>query len=206
MAEKKEEKKESHHHAEESKKEEKGSGLPWGTIIIILIVVAAFVIVTLSKRATPPEDIEIPIVENETIEEVVPIIPEGPKTYVIEMTSEGFLPENITLREGDSVKWVVVGPTRHWPASDPHPLHDGYPQKTGMCRFAGSSDFNACRALNRDEYWTFTFNQSGTWGYHDHLNPSWKGVVNVEGGAPAAEENAAGTVEEGSGINATAAE
>lgn len=85
----------------------------------------------------------------------------------IEITDKGFVPNKVSINKGQTVAFVNRDMRLHWPASGNHPTHSVYPE-TGGC--IGSS-FDACRGLKTGETYTFTFNQVGTWGVHDHLNP-----------------------------------
>ena len=41
--------------------------------------------------------------------------------------------------------------------------------------------FDSCKGLKQDESWRFTFNEKGSWGYHDHVVfPGRTGKVNVQ--------------------------
>ncbi len=90
---------------------------------------------------------------------------------VIEITSAGFSPQNVTISAGDKVGFVNRDSAPHWPASAPHPAHTDYP------------GFDALKGLAQNEVFTFTFNQAGEWKYHDHLNcctnPAFFGTVIV---------------------------
>lgn len=97
-----------------------------------------------------------------------------PKT--VEIMAAGFYPSSVTISAGQEVKFVNKDAQTHWPASDSHPTHTVYPQSGGCI----SSAFDACKALAQDEEWEFIFTQTGTWNYHDHLNPSLTGTVVVE--------------------------
>ncbi|MBI2544978.1 MAG: cupredoxin domain-containing protein [Candidatus Aenigmarchaeota archaeon] len=97
-------------------------------------------------------------------------------SHAVAMTSSGFSPSDITINAGDSVKFTNQDSASHWPASDPHPTHNGYPE-TGGCT---GSKFDACKALGQGETFEFTFTYKGQWCYHDHLNPNLKGCVTVQ--------------------------
>lgn len=97
-----------------------------------------------------------------------------PKT--VEITAAGFSPNSVTINAGEKVEFVNKDTQTHWPASDTHPTHTAYPQSGGCI----SSAFDACAALEKDGTWGFVFTEKGTWRYHDHLNPSFKGTVVVE--------------------------
>ncbi|MFA4936225.1 MAG: hypothetical protein WC568_10365 [Candidatus Methanoperedens sp.] len=95
---------------------------------------------------------------------------------VIEITSYGFSPDTLIINAGATVIYVNKDTLNHWPASDPHPGHNQYPE-TGGCI---ASKFDACRALSRNDTFSFKFNQTGTWTYHDHLNSKLTGTIVVQ--------------------------
>ena len=96
---------------------------------------------------------------------------------VITFTDAGFNPSSITIKKGQTVRWMNNSGSKVWPASAVHPQHSAYPQKSASdC--LGSS-FDACRALSQGESWDFTFTYVGNWKFHDHLHSSNTGVVNV---------------------------
>ncbi len=93
----------------------------------------------------------------------------------VEITSQGFSPNTLTINVGDTVTWINKDDSKHWPASAMHPTHTVYPE-TGGCI---GSKFDACKGLEKDEAFEFTFNEKGTWKYHDHLNPGLTGSITV---------------------------
>ena len=96
---------------------------------------------------------------------------------VVEITSTGFSPLTAKVKVGEKVAFVNKDSSRtHWPASAVHPTHAVYPESGGCI----GSKFDACEGLAFNAEWTFTFNEKGSWNYHDHLNPSLTGTVVVE--------------------------
>lgn len=96
---------------------------------------------------------------------------------VITFTDAGFVPSSVTVKKGQTVRWMNNSGAEVWPASAVHPTHSIYPQKSASdC--LGSS-FDACKGLKKGEAWDFTFNYVGAWRFHDHLHASKTGVVNV---------------------------
>ncbi len=85
----------------------------------------------------------------------------------VEITSSGFNPAELKVKVGDTVTWINKNTDTHWPASAMHPTHKVYPEAGGCI----GSKFDACKGLAPGDSWSFTFNQVGSWGYHDHLNP-----------------------------------
>jgi plastocyanin len=105
-----------------------------------------------------------------------PVVQPQSAGNVIEITSSGFSPQRITINQGETVTWVNRNNEEHWPASAQHPTHRVYPT-TGGCL---GSTFDACKGLAQGEEWSFTFDEKGSWNYHDHLNPGLFGTVVVE--------------------------
>jgi plastocyanin len=95
---------------------------------------------------------------------------------IIEITSSGFNPNSLAIEVGETVTFVNRDSRTHWPASNNHPTHTIYPEPGGCI----SSAFDACKGLAQGETFSFTFNIKGTWGFHDHLNPSLTGTITVE--------------------------
>lgn len=94
----------------------------------------------------------------------------------IEITSAGFTPSTLTIKQGDKVTFVNKDTAKHWPASDVHPIHTLYPESGGCI----GSKFDACTGLAQGESFSFVFNIKGTWSYHDHLNPGLTGMIIVQ--------------------------
>ncbi len=86
----------------------------------------------------------------------------------VDMTANGFSPSSITVKQGTVVTFKNTDTQPHWPASNPHPTHTDLP------------GFDALQQVQPGQTYSFTFNKIGTWGYHDHINPSeFRGSVTV---------------------------
>ncbi len=85
----------------------------------------------------------------------------------IKMTAAGFEPANVTIKKGDTVVFLNNDSKPHWPASAPHPTHTALP------------GFDSLKAVAAGASYSYTFTQTGSWGYHDHLNASQFGKVTV---------------------------
>ncbi len=85
----------------------------------------------------------------------------------VTMTGSGYEPAEVAIRAGESVRWTNDSQWPMWVASDPHPSHDGL------------KGFDQRQLLRRGQTYQFTFEQAGTYGYHDHLNPAKRGTVRV---------------------------
>ena len=97
--------------------------------------------------------------------------------WEVEIFDTEYRPKSLTIRKGETVTWTNKGTRANWPASDNHPTHGVYPSATKGC--IGSA-FDACMGLKTGESFTFQFDRTGVWEYHDHLAPGLVGTVNVE--------------------------
>lgn len=104
-----------------------------------------------------------------------------PQTVTVKITDSGFVPKEVSIKKGDSVMFLSESSASVWPASAAHPTHTVYPgSNIASCGTAQAlAIFDACKGLSAGESWTFQFNSTGSWGYHDHLNASQFGKVNV---------------------------
>jgi len=93
-------------------------------------------------------------------------------------TEQGFTPETITIKKGETVTFKNKSGRGMWVASNPHPTHTFYPEKSPSdC--LGSS-FDACQAVAAGADWSYTFTSVGVWRYHDHLREDNQGTVIVQ--------------------------
>jgi plastocyanin len=90
-------------------------------------------------------------------------------TAVKEVVYDGtkFTPATVTIKVGDIVVFKNQGTSPFRVASDPHPTHTNYPE------------FDSKSAVAAGKSYEFKFTKVGTWGYHDHMNPSATGTVKV---------------------------
>lgn len=91
-----------------------------------------------------------------------------PITYTVAIDSSGFSPQDLKIKQGDTVLFINTDKKPSWPASDPHPTHENLP------------GFDPDKPVKSGERWSYTFTQSGIWRYHDHLSPFHKGTIVVQ--------------------------
>lgn len=158
-----------------------------GAIIGIVIAIIAVVIIVLlavvlpnnqsSGNGVTPED------KTSTINLPSPTAGTGAQTHTVEITSSGFSPKTLEIKQGDTVVFLNKDTNPHWPASAMHPTHTVYPG-SGISKCGTSEQsmiFDACEEINQGESFTFTFNEIGSWNYHDHLNPgAFFGTIKVK--------------------------
>ncbi|MBI5466798.1 MAG: cupredoxin domain-containing protein [Candidatus Kerfeldbacteria bacterium] len=89
----------------------------------------------------------------------------------VTITSSGVSPKTVTIKAGDTVKFVNNDSTAHQISSNPHPTHTGYPGFDSLSGVANGSSYS------------FTFTRTGSFGYHDHddsTNSKFQGTVIVQ--------------------------
>lgn len=94
------------------------------------------------------------------------------KSVTITMDDNGFTPRETTISQGDNVTFHNSDDVPRWPASNLHPTHTIYPE------------FDPKKPIAPGQSWTFVFNNAGTWKYHDHLLPHFRGTITVRNGEP----------------------
>ena len=94
--------------------------------------------------------------------------PQSVATQTVTYTASGFSPKSLTIKAGDTVIFKNNSDSNFWPASGPHPAHTNYPE------------FDAKQEIAPGATYSFTFTRTGSWKYHNHLNPSLTGTIVVQ--------------------------
>lgn len=91
-----------------------------------------------------------------------------PQGNTVVYRNGAFSPQALTVRVGDRVEFRNEDPTPIWVASDPHPVHTDF------------ASFDQRGTSPRGDTYVFTFTQSGTFKYHNHLSPAATGSIVVQ--------------------------
>jgi len=152
-------------------------------IIIVLVVVGAggYILLNKNKQMTPATN-QTPIVSKEMQNasampsaSAKPSIsaamsPSGTmsaKETTVNLTANGFEPATVTIKAGETVVWVNKSGDTATVNSNNHPTHLLYPP-LNLGQFANGGKLQ------------LTFDKPGSYGYHNHLDPSKKGIVVVQ--------------------------
>ncbi len=87
--------------------------------------------------------------------------------HTVNLTASGFEPQSLTIKAGEKVVWVNETGVAATVSSNNHPTHLLYP-KLNLGGFNGG------------EQLSLVFDTPGTYGYHNHLDPSQTGEITVE--------------------------
>ncbi len=103
------------------------------------------------------------------------------KTVTVNYTSAGFSPASVTLKKGDTVKFVSTDGSTMWVGADEHPTHTEYDgtSRTTHCAagYTGEKAFDQCATGST---YSFTFTKTGSFEYHNHMAPQKSGTVVVQ--------------------------
>jgi len=124
-------------------------------VVLILVAVGSGIYYFQNNITVSPEDQRI---TNELIKEELTIV----------YNNDGFYPQEITIRKGDTIRFINQSDRKMWVASDNHPAHDIYPE------------FDQKDISLRGTEYKFKFDKTGTWGFHNHMFSSHVGKIIVE--------------------------
>jgi len=88
-------------------------------------------------------------------------------TTTVTLTANGFVPQVLTIRRGQTVTWINNSGQQATVNSDPHPTHTAYPP-------LNLGEFNDGDSLS------LRFPKPGRYGYHNHFDATQTGTIIVE--------------------------
>jgi plastocyanin len=159
------------------------------SILIVLAIIGGGIFYFQNSADAPAPELEKNINNNDSsmpVNESPSPVTDNPSTTNpvarIIMNDSGFSPKELTITAGTKVDFVNEGNVPRWPASAKHPTHTVYPgSDIKKCNTGDAVNiFDACRDFKKGEVYSFTFNEKGTWAYHDHSNPTAFGKIIVE--------------------------
>lgn len=103
----------------------------------------------------------------------------APLSATVSFNGTSFSPAEVRIAKGGTVSWINASDKDMWVGSAAHPSHTVY-SGTSLrehCAEGATPSFDQCQGGTN---YSFTFEKTGTWGYHDHLTPSATGKVIVE--------------------------
>lgn len=141
-----------------------------GIVVVLVAVVAIFFLSksgslyspspTQTSIQIPPSTTSITQQPNSTNEATI-------EQNVVTLTQDGFSPSTLTVKAGTKVTWVNKSGSQVTVNSKPHPVHTNY-SPLNLGSFSDGSTLS------------LTFDKPGTYGYHNHLNPSQSGTIIIQ--------------------------
>ena len=166
-----------------------GNGLAWLIVIVAIIIIVALVFT--GGKESPEEDSSMENGDNTMMEEnnsqteedaPVDGILEAEDFKLVTYTNNGFEPKELTIKKGETLRFVNNSDNGMWVGSAMHPTHEVYGGTSldEHCPSEDGSAFDQCEANEPGGFWEFTFNKAGEWGYHNHVRAADWGRVVVE--------------------------
>lgn len=150
--------------------------MKWGVGGVLLLGVAGGLIwIQKGRIDNEQERIGVPMQTQADNKQVVSS-PDVSPSHIVTYSTDGFSPKVLRVLAGETVAFQNLSSRSLWPAANPHPMHTGYPAR-GTC---GGSAFDSCAMVGSGQSWSFRFDIKGSWQYHNHLYPTFGGVVVVE--------------------------
>ena len=156
----------------------------WIAVIVgVLIIAAGAWWFTSGNQSVDIDDATIPAPQDTTSDTGAQVgvdvnVNTAPMTATITYSGSTYSPQEVTIKKGGTVTWKNASGANMWVASAQHPTHTAYSgtSRTEHCPDTSRTAFDQC--VGGGDY-SFTFAKTGTWNYHDHLNPSVFGKIVV---------------------------
>lgn len=161
----------------------------WIVVGVIVVVAAALLLwwssasapaVDQGASSTVPMGTETPVSpESSAGPTSATPAPSVPMSATVTYDGTSFSPASVTIAKGGAVTFSGTG--EMWVASAMHPAHSGYDgtDRATHCAstYTGAKPFDQCA---KGSSYSFTFDKTGSFPYHDHLNASAFGKVVVQ--------------------------
>lgn len=134
-----------------------------GAIVVVIIVVVAALAI---RGASQPTNSINQVVSQSVKEEEATAGGQIGEAQQVAISVDGFNPASLGVKKRTSVRFTNQSGKPAYVASNPHPIHTDLPEFQ-----SGNLDTN--------DSFEFKFDKTGTWGYHDHLNPAVRGTIIV---------------------------
>lgn len=158
-----------------------------GVVIVLVVALGAYMFFGAPQTQAPANENDLQASNTNNPSQVTPSpetpapTPTTPSSPPAQMkatvlyTNQGFSPNTITIQKGGTVTFTNNSSEKMWVASAMHPTHTGYPEKGGCF----NTKFDPSCGIAPGGSWSFTFNLTGEWGYHNHLDARYFGKVVV---------------------------
>lgn len=131
-------------------------------IVALIVVIGAVILLTNNKSQKQT------VIPSPTAQSQMQASPSAKMAEAtVTLTRSGFNPQTLTIKAGTKVTWVNHSGETATVNSDPHPTHTLWP-------FLNLGSFDDGGSVS------VVFDKTGTYTYHNHLNPSETGTVIVE--------------------------
>ncbi len=120
--------------------------------LIAILLISTIVAVVMKKE------------DNKTTD---PVAVAQTRTAQITITKDGFVPATISVKKGTKITWTNNDDKPHQLKANPHPTGESLP---GL----------KSEILNNKQTYEYTADTAGSFDYHDSLNPTTNGTIEVK--------------------------
>lgn len=128
-------------------------------VIALVVVIGAFLVLGNRSSQPPTTQSQTPTNPTQSTQENTPV--------TVTLDETGFSPKDITVKAGTRVVWINKSAKDATVHSADHPTHQVYP-RLNLGEFGSGSSVQ------------LVFDETGVYGYHNHLDASQTGTVTVE--------------------------
>ena len=97
--------------------------------------------------------------------------------HLVSYEDGGFSPSTLTIKKGQTVRFTNNSSKRLlWISAGAVGGASIYPGGSDSC---GQSSFDSCVTMEPHDFWEFTFDEEGEWGYRNAADASHTGIVVV---------------------------
>lgn len=120
----------------------------------VVLVIVVMVVIALGLASQ---------IARETVTKPTP----GSEQAQVAIVDNNFSPAVLQVKVGTTVTWTNQEDVEHWIASDPYPDNDETP------------GLNTGQKMGRGDSYSYTFEEAGTYTYHDDMSPTTGGTIIV---------------------------
>lgn len=150
--------------------------------IVIVIILAIGGYFLFAHKASAPTTTQTAATTN-AISTAATTTAAGPTSTLVTYTDSGFSPKTFTVKLGTTVRFVNNSSHGMWVAVGNHPTHTLYDGTTETSHCSNGIDttgtFDECKAVGPSTVYSFTFQKTGTFPFHNHVQTSDTGTVTV---------------------------
>lgn len=154
----------------------------WIAVAVVLLLAFAWYALSAREASAPTETATSTDSVSGELEEQPVADPEF--ASLVTLTDSGFSPAALTIRAGETVRFVNQSSRGMWVGADEHPTHTEYDGTSTREHCADglntNGSFDQCQQAAPGSFWEYTFEKSGTFGFHNHVGASNTGTIVVE--------------------------
>jgi len=148
-------------------------------ILIVILAIAGYLLFIANREVN--QDLSMSELGNQqqSEENKQESVNQNGKMYEVIYTDSGYSPSELKIKLGDTVTWKNESSSEMWIASAMHPTHTVYSGTSLQehCPDPENNDFDQCRPNKPGESWSFTFQKTGTWNYHNHVGNHFGKII-----------------------------